>query len=186
MWARRPDTLGLRASCRTRQLQFRGPAVPGVLTRASPPRPSRSCMGAMAKTTGGHPRPAHRAPAEALVLPQAQVVEGIVPLGGGGLLKEPLDKGGGVVGAGVDHRVPGAVVGEVGALTRRIKGVYQHLHAGQAAVCDEAEGVGVQIPRSSAIRARPGTERRASTSSMPGPGSQWPPRASDAPSGMHQ
>ena len=51
------------------------------------------------------------------------------------------------MGAGVDHRVPGAVVGEVSALARRIKGVDQHLHAGQAAVCDEVEGVSVQIPQ---------------------------------------
>lgn len=107
---RRPDTLGLRASCRTRQLQFRGPAVPGVLTRRRHPGPADPAWGRWPDDRGtstprtprpsGSPRP-----------PQAQVVEGIVPLGGGGLLKEPLDKGGGVVGAGVDHRVPGAVVG---------------------------------------------------------------------------
>ena len=61
--------------------------------------------------------------------------------------EQPLHKGGGIVGAGVHHRVPGAVVGQIGALPVGIKGVDQHLHAGQAAFRDEAEGVFVQIPQ---------------------------------------
>ena len=60
---------------------------PGVATQAQ-----QILHGGDGQTTGGHPRPAHRAPAEALVLPQAQVVEGIVPLGGGGLLKSHWTK----------------------------------------------------------------------------------------------
>ena len=185
MWARRPDTLGLRASCRTRQLQFRGPAVPGVLTRRRHPGPADPAWGRWPDDRGTStprtPRPS-RSPRP--------------PAGAGSRRHSPARRGRpaqratgqrwGCRGCRCRSPRPGGSCGEVGALARRIKGVDQHLHAGQAAVCDEAEGVGVQIPRSSAIRARPGTERRAFTSSMPGPGSQWPPLASAAPSGMHQ
>ena len=61
MWASLPDTLGLRASERTRQDQLWGPRVPGELIRASDPRPSRSWRGATASRQGEAQAP-HTAP----------------------------------------------------------------------------------------------------------------------------
>ena len=69
----------------------------------------------------------------ALFFVQAQHGLGLGQLAriGGG---QPVLQGGVVVGAGVHHAVGNVVVGQILAVTPRVKGKLQHLHAGQAAV----------------------------------------------------